>query len=272
MNLHTQYAKNRFIEYGYITFKYIVYGALFLNIIFFALEEYRALPYLYPSGVSFTQFFIAFSTTLDTVAWVFLLLLFELETHQIPDEKLTPKIKNMFQLARWGAYIFIFYIFFGYLGAALELNDYQHLTQFTNCDQYAQYSLMLGKDNYQSLSLLQCQQLADVYFNPITLNLATIPIFVQEQKLLWLDVINAGAWILVVISIEYDVHSIDRERKYSRFNLGVKIILYVTLLFAAIYWGFYGDFIDFWDAFLWIVAFIFIEKNVISWRTELQQE
>jgi hypothetical protein len=39
---------------------------------------------------------------------------------------------------------------------------------------------------------------------------------------------------------------------------------------AAVYWGFEGDFVDFWDAFLWLVAFFFIELNVVEWRQESQ--
>jgi hypothetical protein len=40
------------------------------------------------------------------------------------------------------------------------------------------------------------------------------------------------------------------------------------LFLAAVYWGFKGDFVDFWDAFLWLVAFVFIEMNVFNWRQE----
>jgi hypothetical protein len=29
-----------------------------------------------------------------------------------------------------------------------------------------------------------------------------------------------------------------------------------------------GDFIDFWDAFLWLVAFVFIELNIFNWNQE----
>ena len=46
----------------------------------------------------------------------------------------------------------------------------------------------------------------------------------------------------------------------------MKFVLYSTLLLAAIYWGFKGGFLDFWDAFLWLVAFVFIEMNVFEWR------
>ena len=52
----------------------------------------------------------------------------------------------------------------------------------------------------------------------------------------------------------------------------MKFILYSTLLFAAVYWGVKGDFLDFWDAFLWLVAFVFIELNVFEWRAEELEE
>jgi hypothetical protein len=42
--------------------------------------------------------------------------------------------------------------------------------------------------------------------------------------------------------------------------------------YTAIYWGFDGDFVDFWDAFLWLVAFFFIELNVVEWRHEEEAE
>jgi hypothetical protein len=39
----------------------------------------------------------------------------------------------------------------------------------------------------------------------------------------------------------------------------------------AIYWGFAGTFLDFEDAFLWIMAFVFIERNVVIWEKELNK-
>jgi hypothetical protein len=29
-----------------------------------------------------------------------------------------------------------------------------------------------------------------------------------------------------------------------------------------------GDFLDFWDAFIWLVAFFFIEMNLFQWQEE----
>jgi hypothetical protein len=39
-------------------------------------------------------------------------------------------------------------------------------------------------------------------------------------------------------------------------------------LVAAVYWWLEGDFLDFWDAFLWLFAFIFIEMNVFDLQAE----
>ena len=49
-------------------------------------------------------------------------------------------------------------------------------------------------------------------------------------------------------------------------------MLYSMLLFCAVYWGVLGDFLDFWDAFLWLVAFVFIEMNMFEWYRETDEE
>ena len=41
---------------------------------------------------------------------------------------------------------------------------------------------------------------------------------------------------------------------------------------ACLYWGYMGDGIGFWDAILWLLAFIFIELNIFQWRQEEEDE
>ena len=48
--------------------------------------------------------------------------------------------------------------------------------------------------------------------------------------------------------------------------------LYATLVAAAIFWGFKGNFLDFWDAALWLFAFVFIELNVFEWQQEIRDD
>jgi len=37
-------------------------------------------------------------------------------------------------------------------------------------------------------------------------------------------------------------------------------------------WMVTGDFIDWWDALIWLIAFVFIELNVFEWRHESHEE
>jgi hypothetical protein len=76
--------------------------------------------------------------------------------------------------------------------------------------------------------------------------------------------------------LELDVFFQEKNRLEGmilRVSNASKFALYSLLLLAAIYWGVKGDFVDFWDAFLWLVAFVFIELNVFEWRQEsLEQQ
>ena len=66
-----------------------------------------------------------------------------------------------------------------------------------------------------------------------------------------------------------------RDKLTSRMMFAAKYIkgvFYLILLYCAIYWGVYSSFLDFWDAFLWLVAFVFIELNIFQWNTETEDE
>ena len=89
------------------------------------------------------------------------------------------------------------------------------------------------------------------------------------------DVINSANWLIIVFILESEVYLQLKGKLSASFIFiakWVKVILYSVLLLAAIYWGIKGDFLDFWDAFLWIVAFIFIELNLFEWNAESTEE
>ncbi|MGH8248965.1 MAG: hypothetical protein ACREUU_21370, partial [Gammaproteobacteria bacterium] len=89
------------------------------------------------------------------------------------------------------------------------------------------------------------------------------------QRLAWADVINAGDWLLVVLLLEVDVRLKRRGILRGGTRRLIEILtalLYLVLLGCAVYWGFAGKFLDFWDAFLWLIAFAFIELNVFEWE------
>jgi hypothetical protein len=93
--------------------------------------------------------------------------------------------------------------------------------------------------------------------------------------LAWVDVINSADWILVCVVLEIEVrlqlrgNLSDQIMNVTKF---AKFALYGVLFAAAAYWGYAGSFLDFWDAALWLFAFIFIELNVFEWQQETSQE
>ena len=82
-------------------------------------------------------------------------------------------------------------------------------------------------------------------------------------------------WLVIVAILEVDV-ILQLKGKFTgnafKFSQLLKLVLYSILFACAVYWGFNGEFIDFWDAFLWLLAFFFIEMNIFEWHKETEQE
>lgn len=79
----------------------------------------------------------------------------------------------------------------------------------------------------------------------------------------WADFTNAVLWLLVCASLAYDVFWPGEygEGEWRKRNW-IKGALYLGLFAVAIYWGVTNDWLDFWDALLWILCFFIIEMNV----------
>ncbi|MCF7982319.1 MAG: hypothetical protein K9K86_10065, partial [Pseudomonadales bacterium] len=168
----------------------------------------------------------------------------------------------------------ILYAFYGYLARSLSLYSFVPLNSVDLCTLLGNsVSFMTGHDEYQLLNETNCQTLqSTVPLLALGNNLVTdSQTLASAQLLAWTDVVNAGDWLLVVLVLEVDVRLQLRGMLKGRILLVSKVIkglLYSVLLFAAIYWWMEGEFIDFCDALLWIIAFIFIEMNVFEWQVE----
>ena len=257
--------------------KYLVYGLLALNSLLFLREEWLASNHMFSGAVPLLEWITAFSATIDTAAWVLLLLLFELETCQIPDEKWVPPLSTTVHVVRMVCYVFITYAFYGYLAGALEIHQYVQIGITQACE-FADggYSMLERVDEYITLTAENCAQYSGAELFRLEGNhiLATPERLSDVRWLAWLDVINSFTWIMVVLVLEADVRLQDRNMLRGGIlvvSTSIKTVLYTTLFVAAVYWGFEGDLLDFWDAFLWLVAFVFIEMNVIQWNEELAE-
>lgn len=261
-------------------FKYTVYVLLAMNIYWFFAGEVLAARVQFPNGVGVGVMIEAYAATIDTAAWVVLLLMFELETYVLEDEHITRPVVWSLHGLRIVCYAFIVYAFYGYIANLFSLDGMTPLADVTDlCTLAGDWSYSTSWDEYVEITAANCNTFSTassfVSFNDMQ---AVVDLDGQKDiiALAWVDVINAAVWLLVVIVLEIDVRLQERNRYEGAILYGsnaIKFVLYAVLFVAAVYWAVKSDFVDFWDAFLWLVAFIFIELNVFEWKKEsLEQE
>lgn len=253
-------------------FKYTVYLALALNTFLFFQEEISSMHTVFDNGFEWGLLGEAFSATIDTAAWLVLLLVFELETFVIDDDKLEGPLGMFLKILGLICYAIIIYAFIGYISSLNLIGKFEPVAgQITDyCALVAQggYEFVETLDEYVALSAENCQALgADSWMNAKANLLASGEAFNQIKILTWIDIINAASWILVVLVLQAEVFFDARARIFTP----IKYILYSTLFLCLIAWLIYGDFLDVWDAALWLAAFFFIELNVVAWREEIAE-
>ena len=260
----------------YQLFKYTVYAFLTFNIYLFFDEEFAAAALQFPNGIDALDIIEAYSATIDTLAWVVLLLMFELETYVLDDEQFTRTTTWSLHGLRALCYTFIVYAFYGYIANLAFVVDTVPLADITDVCALlpGEWSWAPTLDEYVRITAANCGAWSEA---GAFLQFRDLPAIVDAAglteivRLAWVDVINAAVWLLVVLVLEIDVRLQEHNRLEGlalRLSSAAKFVLYGILFLAAIYWGIKGDFVDFWDAFLWLVAFVFIELNVFEWREE----
>ena len=255
-------------------FKYLVYMLLAYNILLWFQEDLAASAETFGDTVTWQNVVEAYSATIDTAAWVLLLLLFELETSVIPDDKLKGGLKWLITGTVAICYILITWAFYGYLVkygvitnvVPFEIGDVCKLAG-------TEWNYVADLDDYPPIDSTSCLALqGQALFQVSGLEiLGTISSLKSAVGLAIVDIINAGTWLVIVLLLQIEVWLqlknllTDRLMKIAKISKG---FLYAALFVCAIYWGINGTFLDFWDAFLWLVAFIFIELNIFQWHEE----
>jgi hypothetical protein len=174
-------------------------------------------------------------------------------------------------------YFFIVYAFYGYLSKYFVITD---LLPFNIADVCSlagsDWNYVVDLDDYPPIDAAACavmngQPLVQISGTEI---IGTREALDSAWGLAVIDIINAGTWLIIVLMLEVEVWLQLRHDLTDRMlSLGkyLKGFFYFVLFLAAAYWGFEGSFLDFWDAFLWLVAFIFIELNIFQWHGELEE-
>jgi hypothetical protein len=168
--------------------------------------------------------------------------------------------------------VVLVYAAYGYTVALWEFYQYEPIKSEIVC------SLAEGKYGYMSMQARPIELTAEncgdfsgkqVFKSPTDHLIASHPNLVANQKLGWVDVSNASAWLLIVLIFQIEI-MLQQADKLTKIALtictGSKILLYLVLAVNAIYWTIYSAFIDYWDAWLWLLAFVLIDLNLLGWE------
>jgi hypothetical protein len=262
----------------YQVFKYIIYALLCYNMVLFYQSELLASAQSFKSGLNPEDFILAFSASIDSLAWIVLLLIFELETSVISDEKLKGSIYWAMLLVKTFCYLFICYAAYGYIARLHFISNASAFNIADICSLIgSSYTYVVTLDSYEPITEAVCQMMNSAKLLQIngTEIIATEAALIDAQRLGWVDIVNSIDWLIIVAILEMDVYLQLHDKlagDIKKFSQIVKYISYLILFGAAVYWGIKGDFVDFWDAFLWLLAFFFIEMNIFQWHEEKEQE
>ena len=257
-------------------FKYAIFGLLAVNAWQFFLQDYSATRHLFSDGLQWSQIIEGYAATIDTVAWLILLLMFELETSLLSDQRLqNARVKWSVNALKLMSYGFIVYSLYGYMTKYTVMHSFELSQMPVLCDQLSQQLVfMISPDDFTAIDSQNCAVFTSgepLYGLPETNVVADSSHLALAQNLAIVDVTNASNWVLIVLILQADVWlRLRRRLTGSVINVSrvIKAILYFLLFGCAVYWGVDGTFLDFWDAFLWIVAFALIELNIFEWRAE----
>lgn len=263
---------------AFTLFKWLVYALLAWNAVQFLQEDLAASAETFGGTIDWRNFVEAFSAFIDTTAWLVLLLIFELETAVISDDRLRGGLKWFLLTIKSICYFFIVYAFYGYLSKYGVITNLQPFSIADVCSLLGtDWNYVVDLDDYPPIDAATCaalqgQELLRVAGTEI---LGTREALDSAWGLAVIDIINAGTWLIIVLLLEIEVWlqlRDDLTERILRVGKYLKGFFYLMLFVCAAYWGFEGSFLDFWDAFLWLVAFIFIELNIFQWHEETGEE
>lgn len=261
----------------YTAFKYTIYFLLGVDTVLFFQEDLAASAETFGGEIGWSNVVEAFTAAIDTAAWLVLLLLFELETAVISDEKLQGWLKWFFSGVRVVCYTFIVWSFYGYMTKFGVITDLSPFSVADVCSLVGgDWTWVADLDEYPPLDAGACAALqgAELLRLNGTEIIGSREALDAAAALAVIDVVNSGTWLIVVVLLEAEVWLQLKDLLTARLlkiSKYVKAFFYAILFVCAIYWWFYGDFLDFWDAFLWLVAFIFIEMNIFRWHEETEE-
>ena len=257
--------------------KWTIYSLLLLNWGFYAIEEMYISSHVLSQGGTFLQWTEEFATTIDEFAWFGLLFMLELETYVLDDALEKRWVKWSVHGMRLVCYLFLAHTVYARVNSMVDVFIVEPSSTITELCQLADQDISYGNNfRYESVTPENCNALAkgsEFYLLEPTV-VTDSEGFALEKKHVFVDFVDALAWLLVIWAIELAVWLQNRNVTGGALMIASHVarVGYIVLLGHAVFWAWTGHWVWGWDQFLWIAGFWAIEHNVTEWREDIIEE
>jgi hypothetical protein len=199
-----------------------------------------------------------------------LIVLFEMETSAQSKDSFAGARKWLIGGLTGICYVVLVYAAYGYAAALVDTYNLEPIEDRSAC-YFANTNFAYMTESARPVELTEknCGDLKgeELFKYPTDNVIATESVIPALLKLGWIDIFNSNAWLLVVLLFQVEL-SLEQSKKLTKRRLKTVLIwkafAYLVLLACAIYWTIFSAFIDWWDAWLWLVAFILIDLNLLG--------
>ena len=260
--------------------KLVVYSLLCINFVFYFRDDWVIAGHTLHAGSTFLQWASAYNTTIDEIAWLLLLLLFEMETHLLSGRDLSRTCEILSLTVRLCCYVVLAHTPYAYANTVYDLSQAPIIEGVTDLCQLAGQNLSYAHNLvYTKITDGNCSELSSArqfFFNdpPDHLIVQDEMALALERRSALVDLVESITWLLILLSIEVVVWLQDKDISggllIKSANMA-KVLLYSLLWFAIGYWIYLGHYMFAWDEFVWIVGFVAIEMNVVERRKDVKE-
>lgn len=259
--------------------KWTVYTLLIFNFGYYIFDDWRAAQSTITESSTFLDITGAYATSLDELAWFFLIGFLEYETYWLEDPKKHPWLVRIMKISRPLCYIVLGHTLYAFATYVSDLNQADVLTDVTDvCALVGQDLSFLRNLVYETIEASNCASLSsggDLYLfhnEPVVTDASG---YAENLGHAWTDVIEISGWISLSLMILFIVSLQNRDIYESSWIKGtnrLQLFVYCAIAGTAFYWAFYGHYVYTWDILLWIGGFGAIESNLSEWRDEIESE
>ena len=245
---------------------------------YYIFDDWRIAQHTVTAGDSIREYFQAYATSLDELAWFTMLFLFEAETYWLDAEAISRLQRHLFVALRIACYAFLAHTVYAYIFNYYELIHASALPGVNSvCDLSDQNFSFVRNLAYTVIDASNCGTLSSassIYQigpDQVVTDLAGM----NELQILYaVDIEDATVWLGVILIIEFVVFLQEKgisEGPLIKASNYLTTALYGVLICNAIFWFWKSHWVYGWDELLWIGGFAAIEMNLSEWRGDLQE-